>query len=477
MKYSIVEKSNLDNIVFRLDSEYYHPNHIALEKKLSKLKRISIQDANGEFDCSAFYPSIVPYYDFQAVGVPFLRVNEIQNGLLHITEDTAFLPRRILDENRSTIAKCKPGDLIIAKGGNSLAKVALLTEEYKEYSVCRDVVVLRTHNLSSLNRYYLWIFLHSVKGQQLLLRTASQTGQPHLTLEALKQIEAPLFSEDFQSKYEWLYNQSRRLTSLSAAKYKKSQSILFSELNLSNWKPKHQLAFVKNYSDSDKANRFDAEFFHPKYEELIKLLNKNSLYTKSIIDIQEKNGRGLQPKYDKNGSLNVITSKHILERGLTDDEFDKTSYGNWESQSRARIKKGDILTYTTGANIGRTAYYHCDEKALASNHVNILRIKEEDPMYVAFVMNSLIGRMQTNCFSSGSAQAELYPQHIEKFIIPFIEKKKQIAINKEVTESLSLRKQSKYLLEYAKQAIELAIEQGEQTATKWLKNETRGMQI
>ena len=217
MQNSIVDKSNLDNIVFRLDSEYYHPNHIALEKKLNKLKRISIQGANGVFDCSAFYPSIVPYYNFQGVGIPFLRVNEIQNGLLHLTGDTAFLPKRILDENRTTIAKCNPGDLIIAKGGNSLAKVAILTEEYQEYSVCRDVVVLRTQKLSNLNRFYLWMFLHSEKGQQLLLRTASQTGQPHLTLEALKQIEVPLFSDEFQNDYEWLYNQSLKLKSLSAS--------------------------------------------------------------------------------------------------------------------------------------------------------------------------------------------------------------------------------------------------------------------
>ena len=150
MQYSVVKKNNLDNIIFRLDAEYYHPSHIALEKKLSKLKQISIQDANGKFDCSAFYPSIVPYYNFQATGVPFLRVNEIQNGLLHLTEDTAFLPKYILDENRSTIAKCKPGDLIIAKGGNSLGKVALLTNEYSEYSVCRDIIILRTQDLSCL---------------------------------------------------------------------------------------------------------------------------------------------------------------------------------------------------------------------------------------------------------------------------------------------------------------------------------------
>ena len=97
MQFSIIQASKLDGIVFRLDAEYYHPSHISLEKKINKLSRISIRDANGVFDCSAFYPSIVPYYNFEGVGVPFLRVNEIQNGLLHLTDDTAFLPKQILD--------------------------------------------------------------------------------------------------------------------------------------------------------------------------------------------------------------------------------------------------------------------------------------------------------------------------------------------------------------------------------------------
>ena len=113
MQYSIIRTSELDNIVCRIDAEYYHPDHIALEKKLNRLDLVSVRDAKGVFDCSAFYPSIVPYYNSEKIGIPFLRVNEIQNGLLHLTQDTVFLPHEILGENKSTIAKCKTGDLII----------------------------------------------------------------------------------------------------------------------------------------------------------------------------------------------------------------------------------------------------------------------------------------------------------------------------------------------------------------------------
>ena len=46
----------------------------------------------------------------------------------------------------------------------------------------------------------------------------------------------------------------------------------------------------------------------------------------------------------------------------------------------------------------------------------------------------------------------------------------QNEIAAKVQESFALRKQSKQLLEYAKQAVEMAIEQGEDAALEWLKN-------
>nr|WP_141657415.1 hypothetical protein [Thiocapsa sp. KS1] len=192
MNYSIIMVSELDRIAFRTDAEFYHPDHIRLSEKLAKIDSISIRKAGVFVDCSAFYPSIVPYYNFESKGVPFLRVNEIQDGLLRLSDSTVFLAKEILNENSSTIAICNPGDLVIAKGGNSLAKVALLTDEYERYSVCRDLIVLRTQALNSLGAHYLWMFLNSKIGRMLLLRTASQTGQPHLSLEAISRLDVPL---------------------------------------------------------------------------------------------------------------------------------------------------------------------------------------------------------------------------------------------------------------------------------------------
>ncbi len=83
-------------------------------------------------------------------------------------------------------------------------------------------------------------------------------------------------------------------------------------------------------------------------------------------------------------------------------------------------------------------------------------------------MNSMIGRLQTDRLSAGSAQAELYPKDIENYLIPFIAEQKQQKIVSLLEESRVLKEKSKHLLECAKRVVEIAIEKDKQAAIDWL---------
>ena len=120
----------------RIDAEYYQKNNLLLENVLEAMHGKTISNHGGKTDCSAFYPSITGYYSNNHENIPFLRVNEIVNGLIVITDKTAFLPEEVLKANSKTIALAYPGDIIIAKGGNTLAKVGLVTDEYNVYATC-----------------------------------------------------------------------------------------------------------------------------------------------------------------------------------------------------------------------------------------------------------------------------------------------------------------------------------------------------
>ncbi len=416
MQYSIVQASELDNIVFRLDAEYYQPSHLALEKKLNKIKLVSIRNACGAIDCSAFYPSIVPHYNFDGIGIPFLRVNEIQNGLLHLTTDTAFLPQKILDDNKSTIAKCKPGDLIIAKGGNSLGKVALLTEEYPIYSVCRDVIVLRTQTLDELNRYYLWIFLHSNVGQQILLRTASQTGQPHLTVEALYQLDIPFFSPDYQDKFEFLYNKSQELKALSITRYGQAQTLLLSELGLSNWQPKHQLFFVKNYSDTDKANRIDAEYFQPKYDEIVNAIKGYPGGWDVLTNLVKVNDRNINPV--DNAEYKYIELSNIAGNGeITDCMIEEGR--NLPSRARRIVATGDVIVSSIEGSLSSIALIEKEyDQALCSTGFYVVNSTFFNSETLLVILKSMVGQLQLKKGCSGTILTAINNDELTRVVLP-----------------------------------------------------------
>ncbi len=475
MQYSVVRTLELDKIIFRLDAEFYHPEQLNLQEKLSHFNSISIQDASGSLDCSAFYPSIVPYYNFDKKGIPFLRVNEIQNGLLNISQGTAFLPQEILDNNRTTIARCSPGDLIIAKGGNSLAKVALLTKEYSHYSVCRDVIVLRTDRLSSINRYYLWMFLYSEIGQKVLLRTASQTGQPHLTLDAIKQIEVPLFTNEFQNKFEKLYKESQRFKQESEKEYRKGQILLLTELGLTNWQPKHQLTFIKTFSDTQQAERIDAEYYQPKYGEIISAIKNYSGGWDRLGNLLKIKDKNFTPENSE--EYQYIELSNIAGNG--EITGCTTDFGS-ELPSRARriVATGDVIVSSIEGSLSSIALVGGEyDKSLCSTGFYVVNSQFYNSEALLVLLKSIVGQMLLKKGCNGTILTAINKDEFSNVALPKIDTAKQLEIQQKVTESFKHRKQSKQLLESAKKAIEIAIEQDEQTAIDWLKTQTQSIGV
>ena len=200
--------------------------------------------------------------------------------------------------------------------------------------------------------------------------------------------------------------------------------------------------FTSSAREIQAARRCDAQFFAPEHDQLIKELHRRAVKVVRLGDIVSFNRRGNQPTRVPNGSFDVVKSGHIKEGYLDYEEFEPTSKEYFKP--RAQVRSGDVLLYTTGANLGRTAVYEADpeRKAMASNHVNILRVNGHDPVYVAFVLNSLIGRQQTSRYSTGSAQREIYPDHLAQIQIPILSKQDENDLVDALTQAEKNRRQS-----------------------------------
>lgn len=78
---------------------------------------------------------------------------------------------------------------------------------------------------------------------------------------------------------------------------------------------------------------------------------------------------------------------------------------------------------------------------------------------MAMVFQSIIGQFQTQKHARGSAQAELYPADIDKFMVPLLPPDKQQEIGNLVRESLTKQRESAQLLDQAKSRVEQLIEE------------------
>ncbi len=155
----------------------------------------------------------------------------------------------------------------------------------------------------------------------------------------------------------------------------------------------------------------------------------------------------------------MVNSQHLGPKYVDYNGLEKTSTKEFEAAPEAHIHKDDLLIYTTGAYIGRTNVYLSDAPAMASNHVDILRLHPGiDAAYMALVFQSIVGQLQTQQHARGSAQAELYRSDIDRFVVPLLDADKQKAIGDLLRESLVKEQESRALLEQAKTRVEQLIE-------------------
>ena len=97
--------------------------------------------------------------------------------------------------------------------------------------------------------------------------------------------------------------------------------------------------------------------------------------------------------------------------------------------------------------------------------------------YLTLVLNSILTQEQINRDVGGSVILHWRPDQVAGTVIPILPQEKQTEIQQKVVESFNLRHHAKDLLESAKRAVEIAIEQDEQTAIDWLESVSQATDV
>mgnify|MGYP001134071068 CR=1 FL=1 len=468
MQYSIVNYSQIDKALFRLEAEFYKPIYLDLEKKF--YKNPNLIEFSNRIICGPFGSTILDEtYTLNGIKVirPFnIKNYQIEKDNIVYISDEDVKSKQLKIFSKGTIFFSRVGDI----------KCGIFPED-EGVTISPNIIAVDIKR-EKYNPFFLTLFFNSKYGFLQISRELKISAQPTVSTERLQNLRLPIIEIFFQNYIGSLFEKAKNWNLSAENKYNQAQNILLSELGLTNWQPKHQLTFVKNFSDTEQAERIDAEYYQPKYEEIVKAIKSysggwdtlgNLVIVKKCVEV----GSG---EYINEG-IPFVRVSNLSSFEITEEKY--ISEKLYQEIKQHQPKKGEIL-FSKDATPG-IAYYlnETPQKMIPSG--GILRLKNKSDKinneYLTLVLNSILTKEQVNRDVGGSVILHWRPDQVKRTAIPILPEEKQTQIQQKVTESFNLRKQSKHLLEYAKRAVEMAIEQDEETAMQWMKKETKEMQI
>lgn len=461
LEISILPLSYLD-LNDRVDAEYFQKYNLIVKKKLLLKPHKKLSEV-ATFVASAFYPAATHLYDIG--NTPFIRcVDCINFPLITKEQDSLFekIPMDFVNDNNG-VTTLQKGDIVITKVGSPC--YSSIIYEHDIVALSRTVMGLK-HISNNINPLYLLAFLRSKYGFQELYRSREQTIQFQLTLERVRNIIIYEASQDLQNAIAEVYNcyfgYIKRVNKI----YEDAELILLNNLylDLSDIKINSNIA-EKSFSAFMDSGRLDAEYYQPKYDKLFAKLE--GFETKRLGDIVHID-KSIEPGSEayQNSGIPFIRVANLSKYGITDTDI----FISPDDYADVIRPKRDSILLSKDGSVGIAYKVEQDMNVITSGAILHLTVTDKEfmPDYLTLVLNSVVVGMQAERDAGGSVIQHWKPSEIKNVIIPKLSIEIQQEITDKVRESFALRKESMRLLELAKTAVEVAIEQGETAAMEFI---------
>ena len=405
------------------------------------------------------------------IGTKIYRMNEIGNMLCNRN----VLKHAELDVDEIDTYRLKDRDVLFNRTNSQafVGRTGIFRQSTDEDIVFASYLVRITPKPEIITPEYLTAFLNTKHGILDVKRRARiSINQSNVNAEELRRVEIPLLSKELQTRITLAFNAAFNAVRSSGTRYHRAQAIVLAELGLADWQPKHQSSFVRNLSEARGAERIDADYFQPKYDDIINSIKRYSggWYTLGdLVTLRKCIEVGSEQYLDRGVPFIRVSNLSPLE--ISKEKY--ISKDLYDSMRQHQPERGEIL-FSKDATPG-IAHYLREQPQEMIVSSGILRLKSKTSKisdeYLTVVLNSIITKEQANRDVGGSVILHWRPDQIANVAVPILPDETQHKIQDLLVESSVLHQQSKHLLECAKRAVELAIEQDEQTAIAWLGSE------
>ena len=297
----------------------------------------------------------------------------------------------------------------------------------------------------------------------MLLRSSSQTAQPHLTITLVRELRVLNASWELKRQALSMVDDAFDADELARKHQLDAEGTLLRAIGLTGWQTPEPLSYVRRSRDTFAAGRLDAEYFRPRVLALMDLLGRDGLTLGEVAparhEIFKPREAGATFDYIEIGDMRNDGTVGATELATTDAP----------SRATQHVRAGDVLTSTVrpirrlSAVVGPTQ----DGAVCSSGFVVLNPIKVSPSTLVTYLRLPGICELM-DLHTSASLYPAISERDLLRLPIPHISEAAQQAIDTQVGAAHSAKQRATQLLEAAKRAVEIAIEASEAAALAYV---------
>ena len=462
-KWNLIQRSLVLSSFGRLDAEYYHPTNLQAYTKVVNHNHTFVRDIAKEgyrvvYENTKLIPQAVATLDMPL----FVQATNINaaDGEIEFASCGCTVAS---DWDNYPKGRIKRGELLIEVKGQA-EKVTIVPDYAPENALISGSLFKLEVDEKKISPSFVYVYFCTKYGRTLRDRVKTNTLIGFVSKPQLYAIPIVVPNADFQAEIEKMVKDSFLQRRKSRELYSFACSLLASALKINELKFNRPLSYTTKFSDVLHARRADAEYYQPKYQAIAEKLaqyNNGTVSCKNVLtNAMTKLTSGTEYCYleladiGKSGEIN--SCMHDIAENLP-------------SRARQKVKTNDVIVSSVEGSLASCALITEEfNNAICSTGFHVLRSAEINPETLLLLMKStpIQALLKQGC--SGTILTAILPDALKAIKLPLIRKEVQNELAAKVQESFALRKESKRLLNLAKHAVEVAIEQGEDAAMKLL---------
>lgn len=444
----------------RIDAEYFQKRFLRSAALVERWDRDHVAALTHVSDGNHFSIS----EDFVDDGVPYYRGQDVTGRFFVETAAPIHITRAAYDQKHMVRSHLKKGDVLLSIIG-TIGELSLVASEAPATCSCK-LAILRPRKVSP---EFLAIFLRSEHGQNQIERLTRGAVQKGLILEDMDQLWVPKVSEYFEKRIVELVCKSRVTRDLTTRKQAEAEDVLLAALGLADWTPPEPLTYTARAADVFSSGRIDAQYFMPAKEQVKQSLAAlpGKLLSDRVNCIRE------QWVPDRAPPTTCVRNYDVTDalEPLLDAEKELSFAADIGSMKKV-FNDGDVVISRLRAYLKEVAVVRSsdDTPSVGSSEFIVLRLKNttmSPETLMVFLRSAPVQTILKWC-QDGSQHPRFSEGDLLSIPVPDAVAQVSDHITKVVQDGFSARHHAHNLLEAAKRAVEIAVEEGEPAAMAYL---------